>query len=461
MDSNALGARSFVEGLFRKPRTVGRPGAASVPGMQKPLTSLSCYPQRAPRFATAGATGPVRPPPLVLPLADDDGEAACMAAQPWYGLHDDGPPPDTAFGPPLPAAARRPPLVVREPVRNAVCRFNSGAATDSDLLRTTYIALRACAADWTLAKACLDELDMSAHPITGRPVQPTASMCNAAIGVCDKARQADTAVRWFNEMIARRIPVDATTYSTVILACKNAGRPELAMGLLQHLLEHGPKRSVYPTTIMFNMVLAACANAGAPADALDVFGYLQAHGPALSIHPDTISYNTVIRACAQAGLADDAHRLLQAMESSGAAHGVRPDLLTYQSLFPVCSPEEKSDLLAKAVEEGLLRRSLGYDLHGNLLDLRQRAVLRHTAPAAPCVGVHPVLGRAIFDHLLRTGHFDKNTQFVVGRGCDRLKAYLEKTRLEQGWIDWQRSGEAGAAPAAPALNADAHEFVPS
>lgn len=337
-------------------------------------------------------------------------------------------------------------------LNNAIIqRFNANRADEQEVLRATSRLLRDHATDWPIAQACLEALKTARNPVTGLGIEPNAISFNVAMAACGRWGLAEDAVRWFNDMLARRITPNFQCYLTVIQCCRNCGRSDLALGMLQHMLDNGPKRGVPPRIELVNLTLSACEKTGRVNDVIELFNYVLDRGPAMGLYPDCLTYNAAIWACSKAGRATDGRRIFRQMLEAPAATAVAPDISTFNALLFACPEADAPGLLGMAVARGLLRPSLGFDPARNRLNLHNFAVVLER-PSSPersnCV--HPSMGKAIFQHLARLGLINERTRFVIGvQTSEKLETTIAQCMRDQGWL-----------PCHPTVDAarDAHDF---
>jgi pentatricopeptide repeat protein len=383
---------------------------------------------------------------------------------------------NSAFRPVAKTAVSVPTLPFNAPNSVLVQQYNAGLVTATDVLRATSQLVRDNATDWPAAQVCLEALKSAVHPVTGRGIEPNTITYNVAMSTCGRWGLVEDAVRWFNDMLQRRITPDAQCYSTAIHCCRNGGRPDLALGLFQHMIEHGPRHGVLPTTELANVVLSGCEKSGQIEEVLGLFDYLVKNGSAFAMYPDHVTCNTVIWACGKAGRLADARRVFDWMQKARGFNAVLPELATYNAILAHCPRAAVPELLAAAIAQGIMRPQMGLDAARNRLNFHSFAVMedRPRGSERSCY-VHPDVGRAIFHDLARRGLINEQTRFVIGvQGSDKLETAISQCMLEQGWtpchptvdaagkvFDFGMLANAGSA-AAPSmeLDPDAAMFQP-
>jgi len=329
---------------------------------------------------------------------------------------------------------------------------------------------------------------ISAHGNAGRPgdalkwfekmplegLSPDAIAFRALISAYCHAGQPDEALKWLKEMLGRELAPTTKLFTALISAYGNAGQPREARELLKEMR----RRGLAPTTITYTALISAYGNAGQPGKAREVFEEMLSQ----RLSPDTITYNALISAYVKAGQPREALKCFKDMRS----RRLSPDAITFTgviSVFETAGMHDKvSELLAKGIDDGVFKPTLGFDRKLNKLDLHARAVLAQAgSPAERDHGVAGPVAKGIFRHLLGQQAINQGTLFVVSEhGANALGNAIEDCMKEQNWMpqhprDPQGKVLLGALkaaalslqPAAPGgmgtrpLNPDAAEFRPS
>merc|ERR1712046_249121 len=137
---------------------------------------------------------------------------------------------------------------------------------------------------------------------------------------------------------------NVVSYTAVIDGCAKAGHAESAARWFDDMLKH----KVTPNSLTYNAVINSCARKGDVDGALKWLSQMQA--------PDEISYNSAINGCANAVPArpDEAESLFENL----LAAGLQPTASTITALERAIGKERSSALcVSRGVDPSKLRRS--------------------------------------------------------------------------------------------------------
>ena len=215
---------------------------------------------------------------------------------------------------------------------------------------------------------------------------------NAAIHACTRGHEPDAwqiALQFFLKMRKLGLLPNRPTYSSLLLACAQAGQVKIAMSLLDEMpmapndvvwgaaltvcakvgdykqatciLQRMRDAGAVPTTRHVSAHLAALAKAGKDRPSLKILEGLkhrqlvQLNQDGLMLLPvplDLVIVNTVIYACAQACNYNDARRLLTELKngdyvSQDKRSVIHPDEITYNTVISACKDAQQVKALVK------------------------------------------------------------------------------------------------------------------
>jgi len=181
-----------------------------------------------------------------------------------------------------------------------------------------------------------------------------------------------------------------------------------------------------------------CSQADRPDEALDILWRVVRRSPATGLYPDVALYCAALNACVRTRRRDQAMAVFRHLQKQAPAFGVQADGYAYGLALSACRPEQASDLLDQGIAAGVVRPSLGWKPHSNIVNLHERHVLRDTGGLQRRHAIHPALARAVFMRLLHQGAIRTDTLFIVGnRGSGTVRLAIEQCMLEAGWVPTQ------------------------
>lgn len=164
-------------------------------------------------------------------------------------------------------------------------------------------------------------------------------MYNATIRALSKTRRWKEALSILDRMGVK----DVLSFCSAIDACRAAGKPDEAYGLLSRMTT--TERSVKPNVWCFNSVLAAFAKRGQYRRALSVF---EVDMPGAGVEPDLRTWATLLDACRiSGGSGRQAVALLSRMRSAG----VDPDVWCYNHCLSAASAGGEWELAFSLLED--------------------------------------------------------------------------------------------------------------
>ncbi|MDB0542748.1 hypothetical protein LBW62_16325 [Ralstonia solanacearum] len=222
---------------------------------------------------------------------------------------------------------------------------------------------------------------------------------------------------------------NVVTYSAAISACEKAGRVDEALALLNELKAMGGDDPMMrPNVVTYSAAISACEKAGRADHALALLGELKVlAGRDPTMRPNVVTYSAAISACEKAGWADHALALLDELRAqAGCDEALRPNAITYSAAISACMKAEKTDraweLIAEAIQDGVVLADAGYDAQANSLDFHADHVFCAPPPSSRPVGVPAPVARALLGYHRARGHLTGATQYIVGQhGGDAVK----------------------------------------
>ncbi|MCL9843950.1 type III effector protein with ppr repeats [Ralstonia solanacearum] len=225
---------------------------------------------------------------------------------------------------------------------------------------------------------------------------------------------------------------NVVTYSAAISACEKAGRMDEALVLLNELKAMGSDDPMMrPNVVTYSAAISACEKAGRADHALVLLGELKVlagHDP--TMRPNVVTYSAAISACEKAGWADHALALLDELRvQAGCDEALRPNAITYSAAISACMKAEKADraweLIAEAIQDGVVLADAGYDAQANSLDFHANHVFCAPPPSSRPAGVPAPVARALLGYHRARGHLTGATQYIVGQhGGDAVKRVI-------------------------------------
>ena len=197
------------------------------------------------------------------------------------------------------AAARRVDMIECAMHACASARFSKGLvrklhrfALDENLRPTLSmwtLAINACGAKFALALKLLDKMvkpDTSAGAtgadssvVAQEHVAPNAITYAAVLGVCARAKRADVAVKLVNEMLECGVPFNEVVFANAIHACARAGDWQKALQLLRTMeAESRLGRGPPPNVVVYTACMSACREAKQEGKGLALLDEMQARG---------------------------------------------------------------------------------------------------------------------------------------------------------------------------------------
>ena len=189
----------------------------------------------------------------------------------------------------------------------------------------------------------------------------------------ERALEADTLLTRVEERYQSTkredVQPDTITYSNVIKAWANAGKPREAEAILNRMitLSENSERDVKPNLISFNTVIDAWAKSKEPnaaENALNILQQMENISESLndtSIYPDTISYSSAISAMARSEKRNAGLQAVELLERSlelysNGMETLKPDSISFCTTLDALSKQSKFDEECIRVAQQIFRR---------------------------------------------------------------------------------------------------------
>lgn len=203
-----------------------------------------------------------------------------------------------------------------------------------------------------------------------------AIVLNACVGEGDTQRMSEL----FEEIVAKKCPLNTVLCTTMIKGFAKAGQPEKVTDVYQYMLKHEEahpdlitfsllikvncdaarmdgamqllddmkQRGLVPDEVIFNNLMAGCALAKDATLGESIYGKMVRAG----VRPSNVSFSILIRLLSECGLLESAVRLL---EREPPLHGVVPEPRLYIQLIQACIRQRKGKVAVKVYRDMLER----------------------------------------------------------------------------------------------------------
>ncbi|CAK0853134.1 unnamed protein product, partial [Prorocentrum cordatum] len=190
-----------------------------------------------------------------------------------------------------------------------------------------------------------DLAQLSMESVLSQGLEIDATTCNTLMGLLIEKGEYTNAIYWFNRTRDKGLRQDVRNYNQVILCCRRIGMPEEAAMWLDEMVADG----VQPDIISFTTLMSAYVDAGRPSD--EVVALLR-RMETLGVKSDeTAPYDIAIQALSEEGRIDDAVEILEVLEERDRA----PNSVSYGRITSACAKADRvNEALAwlNQMEEG-------------------------------------------------------------------------------------------------------------